>query len=65
VNYLGVVAHPCNLSTQEDEAGGCEFKASVGYIERPYLKKQTDKKTYKNSLLFSNKENEEFASGNC
>jgi hypothetical protein len=28
---LGVVAHACSPSTQEAEAGGAKFKASLGY----------------------------------
>jgi hypothetical protein len=41
---LGMVAQGCNSSTQEAKAGGSEFKASLDYIERFYLKKKTYKK---------------------
>jgi hypothetical protein len=39
-----MVAHVCNHSTLEAEVGGCEFKASRGYLVRPFLK-QTNKQT--------------------
>jgi hypothetical protein len=32
------VTHACNPSTQEAEAGDCEFEASLGYIVIPSLK---------------------------
>jgi hypothetical protein len=35
-----MVAYTCNPSTQEAEAGDREFKANLGYIVRPYLKKK-------------------------
>jgi hypothetical protein len=36
---LGTVVHACDSSTQEAEAGGCEFKAKdVNYESKPYLK---------------------------
>jgi hypothetical protein len=35
----GVVAHTCNFSTWEAEMGDHKFKANLGYIVRPCLKK--------------------------
>jgi hypothetical protein len=37
------MSHACNLSTQETETGGLEFKASLDYIVRPYFNKQINK----------------------
>jgi hypothetical protein len=34
---LGGVVHTCNPSTPEKESEDCKFKASLGYIVRPYL----------------------------
>lgn len=39
LNLLRVVTQPCNLRTQEAEAETCKFRFSLGYIERPCLKK--------------------------
>jgi hypothetical protein len=36
----GVMVHFYNLSTWEAEAGGSEFKSSLGYIMIPCLKKK-------------------------
>jgi hypothetical protein len=48
IKKSGVVVQPCNPSTQEDEAGGLKFKASLGYIGRlsqlPPHKKKTKTK---------------------
>jgi hypothetical protein len=33
------MVHTCNPSTQETEAEGPQFNATLGYIARPYLKK--------------------------
>jgi hypothetical protein len=33
-----MVAPVCNFSTQETEARGYKFEASLGYIMSPYLK---------------------------
>jgi hypothetical protein len=35
-----MVVHACNLSTWEVEAGASVFKASLGYVARPCLKKK-------------------------
>jgi hypothetical protein len=34
-----MVVHACNLSIQELRQEDCEFKVSLGYVERPSLKK--------------------------
>jgi hypothetical protein len=34
-----VMAHTCNLSTKKTETGGLNFKVSLNYAGRPYLKK--------------------------
>jgi hypothetical protein len=39
-NWLCVVAHACNLSTRRLRQEGIEVKVSLGYIVRPYLKKE-------------------------
>jgi hypothetical protein len=36
--WLGIVAHAFNPSTQQRQADLCELKASLVYIVRPYLK---------------------------
>jgi hypothetical protein len=39
------VIHTYNPSTWEaDEGNRCEFQASLGYIARPYLKKEKEKR---------------------
>jgi hypothetical protein len=35
-----MVVHACNPSTQEADAGGYEFKASMNYVMRSCLKKE-------------------------
>jgi hypothetical protein len=34
----------CNPSTEEMRQEDCKFKANLGYLERPYLKKRKKKK---------------------
>jgi hypothetical protein len=41
IYILSVVTHACDPSTKEDEAGGFEFKGSLGYIVRFCLKTTT------------------------
>jgi hypothetical protein len=41
-----MVAHTCNPSTWEAEAGGSKFRASPSYILRPCLKNKTNKIKY-------------------
>jgi hypothetical protein len=35
-----MVVHTYNSSSQETQAGGDEFEASLSYIEKPYFKKR-------------------------
>jgi hypothetical protein len=37
----GMVTHACNLSTPEEEREDLNFKTSLRYIARPYLKSKT------------------------
>jgi hypothetical protein len=39
-----MVVHTCNPSTWEAEAEDLEFKASLGYRVKPYLKKPKENK---------------------
>jgi hypothetical protein len=51
-----MVAHACNPSTQEAKAGGLRFRANLGCIARPCLKKrerEIERETERERSLFS------------
>jgi hypothetical protein len=39
------MVHTCITSTQEVEVKDCKFKAYLGYIERPCIKKKRERGT--------------------